>query len=167
MQPQIGDNEKAALTNARNESEDTAELDGGDITNVPRSKEDKNTADEEESPRQQLAFDEPGNQLFDEDRTDSMEEERKVEIKKDIFNDHEEEKVGKDQNDEQQNERDDLVNQKSLKSLLYDIQIHPSQQQDKLDANIEEINQMKKLAVEVLNLMWLYCMEDTAVPNNQ
>lgn len=100
MQPQIGDNEKQAPANAQTESEETGELDGGDITNVPRSREDKNTADEEESPRQQLAYDEPGNQLFDDDRTDSMEEERKVEIKKDIFNDQEEEKVGKDQNDE-------------------------------------------------------------------
>lgn len=67
------------MANTPNGSAETGELDAGDITNVPRSKEDKNTADEEESPRQQLQFDEPGNQLFDDDGTDSMKEERKLE----------------------------------------------------------------------------------------
>ena len=95
------------MENSQKGSDETGELDAGDITNVPRSKEDKNTADEEESPRQHVQFDAPGNELFDDDNTDSMKEERKLEIKKDLFNEDEEEKIAKDQDDEQRNERDD------------------------------------------------------------
>ena len=31
--------------------------------------------------------------------------------------------------------------------------------------DIEELNQMKKLAIDVLKLMWQYCMEDMVKPN--
>ena len=31
--------------------------------------------------------------------------------------------------------------------------------------DIEELNQMKKLAIDVLKLMWQYCMEDMVIQN--
>jgi hypothetical protein len=48
----------------------------------------------------------------------------------------------------------------SLRHLLYDIQIHQTAQKGDDEDEKQEISQMRRLAGEVLKLMWEYCMEN-------
>jgi len=56
--------------------------------------------------------------------------------------------------DKDQRALDNQLNQKSEEAH------QPTNAKD-----IEEVNQMKKLAIDVLKLMWQYCMEDMVIQN--
>ena len=80
-----------------NRTQDEAEFEG-DITNVPLEKGDKNTADEELSPRDENKNQEQANYLFDEEAENALaqaKEERKFPHKNEEY---EEEKVHRDLN---------------------------------------------------------------------